>query len=69
MKEKKKENKKKKAATTTITRKTKICLIKMIKDPLSFCHFIVYGKHAVYFELLKCFIDIPLIKIVWRIRF
>ena len=68
MKEKKKE-KKKNPATTIITRKTKICLIKMIKDPLSFCHFIVYGKHAVYFELLKCFIDIPLIKIVWRIRF
>ena len=31
------------------------------------CHFIIYGKHAVYFEFLKRFIDIPFVKTVWRI--
>ena len=37
----------------------------MIKDPL--VTLLYMKKHAVYFEFLKCFIDIPFVKTVRRI--
>ena len=39
----------------------------MIKDPL--VTLLYMKKHAVYFEFLKCFIDIPFVKSVRRISF
>ena len=42
---------------------------KKIHDRRPPCHFIMYGKHAVYFEFLKRFIDIPFVKTIQRISF
>ena len=33
------------------------------------CHFIIYGKHLVYFRLLKHFLDTPFVKTVRCIGF
>ena len=36
----------------------------MIRDPLVTCHFIINGKHAIYFLFLKHFIDIAFVETV-----
>ena len=57
---KKKKQTKNKTATTTTTKQENY----MIKNPL--VTLLYMEKHAVYFEFLKRFIDIPFVKTVWR---
>ena len=60
---KKKKQTKNKTATTTTTKQENY----MIKNPL--VTLLYMEKHAVYFEFLKRFIDIPFVKSVRRHKF